>query len=105
LLARFARPSLKIRLASLGAAPLTKTIQKMSNVSRASIISKFLYHLLSSQQKTLIIIDEAQYLDLQSWTLIERMARRCENLSFLFSGSFSKLMNVPNFKKMTKQKR
>jgi len=83
-------------------APLTKTIQEMSNVGRASIIAKFLFHLLSSQQKTVLIIDEAQFLDIQSWTLVEKMGRRCSHVSILLSGNIPKLMNASHFKKLSK---
>ena len=67
-------------------APQTKTIADMTNIARAQILAKFFYYMLTSQRQSVFIIDEAQWLDSQSWILLEKVARRARHSTLVLSG-------------------
>ena len=83
-------------------APLTPAILNMSNIVRAQIISKFIYHLLSSQEKCVLLLDKVEYLDAQSWTMIEKLARRCSHITIVLAGNTQRLQTVTPYKKLVK---
>jgi len=84
-------------------APLTKSIQEMSIVARSQILSKFLFHLISSQERCVIFIDDVQFLDQPSWKLIEKLTRRCPHLCMFLAGDSSKLQNAKSVDQFNKQ--
>jgi len=72
-------------------APLTKAIQEMSIIYRSQILAKFLFHLLSAQERCVIFIDDVQFLDPSSWKLLEKLSKRCNHLCLVLSGDAGKL--------------
>ena len=81
-------------------APLTSNIQEMSSVVRATTLDKLFYYLLSAQRNAVFIIDDAHHLDSNSWTLLDKVARRSNHISVFFSGKKTKLLSAPKMKRM-----
>ena len=80
-------------------APLSSAIQEMSSLVRANTLDKLFYYILSAQRNAVIIVDNAQYLDMNSWSLLEKLARRSRASSIFFSGKKSLMERAPSLKR------
>ena len=80
-------------------APLTPAIRDMSSIMRATTLDKLFYYILSAQRNSVIIIDNAEHLDANSWALMERLARRSRASSIFFSGKKNLMERAPSLKR------
>lgn len=86
-------------------APQTPNIAEMSSIARAQTLAKFFYYLVSSQRQSVFIVDEAQWLDSQSWMMLEKLTRRAKNICLIITGRKNNLEASSHMKSLSKSPR
>ncbi|GMH77536.1 hypothetical protein TL16_g07443 [Triparma laevis f. inornata] len=86
-------------------APQTPNIAEMSSIARAQTLAKFFYYLVSSQRQSVFIVDEAQWLDSQSWMMLEKLTRRAKNICLIITGRKNNFQASSHMKSLSKSPR
>ena len=83
----------------------TASIEEMPTMLRSQALSIFFYWLLSTQRKSVIIIDEINSIDAHSWRVLTRIASKATNVCIVLSGAPKDPLAITSMTKLAKFKR